>query len=151
MLQEFTLAILKPDAIRQNYIIPILNKIYKVHFKIVAIKMHLFSIKEAKNFYKIHKLKPFFESLVIFMSSGPIISLVLEKKNAIIDFRNLIGATNPKNAYKNTIRNIYAKSIEENVIHGSDNKINAIKEINFIFSQNEIFSKDIKIFLNSNY
>lgn len=147
MIKDFTLAIIKPDAIKKNYIIPILNKIDKKGFKIKGIKMLSLSKKRAEEFYIIHKERPFFESLTIFMSSNPILVMVLEKENAIIDFRTLIGITDPKKADENTIRKIYGESIEKNAIHGSDSIENAIKEISFYFILNELFIRNKKLFI----
>ncbi|BBA17127.1 nucleoside-diphosphate kinase [Blattabacterium cuenoti] len=143
MLGNITLSIIKPDAVQKGYVIPILYKIVHAGFHIIAIKMIKLSKKSATNFYTEHKKKLFFESLVNFMSSGPIISLILEKKNAVKDFRILIGETNPIHAKKGTIRNLYATSLKENAIHGSDSNKNAIKECSFYFSNKEIFFKKI--------
>lgn len=136
----FTLSIIKPDAVKKNYIVPILNKIHNNGFIIVGIKMKKFSIKEIEAFYKIHINSIFFESLIMFMLSGPSLVLLLEKNNAIKDFRNLIGNTDPKKACKNTIRKIYAESLEKNAIHGSDSIESVIRETHLNFSLEEIFS-----------
>lgn len=148
MLNHFTLSILKPDVVEKNLAIPIINKIYECNFKIISIKMIEFSTNTAEFFYSCHKEKLFFRSLVQFMSSGPVISMILEKENAIIDFRKLIGNTNPIYAEKNTIRKLYGESIEKNAIHGSDCTKNALKEIFSIFSLHEIFSKTKKKIIN---
>lgn len=139
MKKNYTFSILKPDCIIKNYIGLVLNKIIEKKFKIKALKMVKFSKEKAKLFYNIHIGKLFFSSLISFMSSGPIIVMVLEKYNAVNDFRELIGSTNPNEAKKNTIRNLYAESIEKNIIHGSDTIENAIREIKLNFSLQEIF------------
>ncbi|AGW86204.1 Nucleoside diphosphate kinase [Blattabacterium sp. (Nauphoeta cinerea)] len=143
MFGKITLSIIKPDAVQKGYIIPILSKIVNEGFHIIAIKMTKLSKKSAKKFYAEHKKKLFFESLVKFMSSGPIVSVMLEKKNAVRDFRILIGDTNPEYAKKGTIRNLYATSLEKNAIHGSDSNQNAFQECLFYFSNREIFFKKI--------
>ncbi|WP_185856915.1 nucleoside-diphosphate kinase [Blattabacterium cuenoti] len=139
MFGKITLSIIKPDAVKKGYIFPILYKIIHAGFHIIALKMTELSKKSATKFYAEHERKLFFESLVKFMSSGPIISVILEKENAVKDFRVLIGETNPVYAKKGTIRNLYATSLEKNAIHGSDSNQNAIKECLFYFSNREIF------------
>jgi len=134
-----TLAIIKPDAVKRNLTGAILAKITNKNFRICAIKMLQISYAEASNFYKVHNGKPFFDDLVKFMASGPCIPIVLEKINAVADFRKLIGATDPKEAEEGTIRNLFAISKNHNVIHGSDSDENAAYEINFFFSSKEIF------------
>jgi len=129
---------LKPDAIAKGYMIPILNKIDAAGFKIVAMKLTQLDKESASEFYGIHKEKPFFNELVAYMTSGPIVAAVLEKSNAVEDFRTLIGATDPKQALKGTIRNQFAESIAENAIHGSDSDENALIESEFHFKNNEI-------------
>lgn len=138
----FTLSIIKPDAVKKNYIVPILNIIHNNEFIIAAIKMKIFSIEDAKIFYQIHNKTIFFQSLISFMSSGPSLIMLLEKSNAIADFRKIIGNTDPKKACKNTIRNIYAESLEKNAIHGSDSIESAIRETHLLFSLEEIFSSN---------
>ncbi|AFJ90634.1 nucleoside-diphosphate kinase [Blattabacterium sp. (Blaberus giganteus)] len=142
MFGKITLSIIKPDAVQKEYVIPILCKIIHAGFHIAALKMTELSKKSAKKFYAEHKNKLFFESLIRFMSSGPIVSVILEKENAVKDFRILIGETNPVYAKKGTIRNLYASSLEKNAIHGSDNNQNALKECLFYFSNREIFLKE---------
>ena len=132
-----TLAIIKPDAVRNNKIGEIIAKITGAGFKIKAIKMIKMSKTSAQGFYEVHKERPFYKDLCAYMSSGPIIAAILEKDNAVEDFRNLIGATNPANAAEGTIRKIFAKSIEANAVHGSDSDENAAIEGNFYFSQFE--------------
>ncbi|WP_185855661.1 nucleoside-diphosphate kinase [Blattabacterium cuenoti] len=138
---NITCSIIKPDAIERRYIFPIFFEIYKNGFHIIALKMIKISKKSFEKFYEKHKSKYFFESLIKFMSSGPIISMILKKNNAVKDFRLLIGNTNPLIAEKGTIRNLYATSLEKNAIHGSDSNINAIRECRFFFSNEEIFYK----------
>ncbi|XCI75650.1 MAG: nucleoside-diphosphate kinase [Flavobacteriales bacterium] len=137
---NFTLTIIKPDAVKKGYIGSILNKINSACFGIRALKMIAFTKKKAKLFYEVHQERYFFETMVTFMSSGPIVVAVLEKENAVEDFRTLIGATNPEEAAEGTIRRLYAESIEKNAIHGADSDENALKEIEFHFAQKEIFS-----------
>ncbi|WP_185866174.1 nucleoside-diphosphate kinase [Blattabacterium cuenoti] len=139
MFGKITLSIIKPDAVKKGQSISILSRIVFAGFQIIALKMTELSKKSAIRFYEEHKEKYFFDSLVEFMSSGPIISFILEKENAVRDFRILIGNTNPINAEKGTIRNLYATSLEKNAIHGSDSEKNAFKECQFFFSSREIF------------
>jgi len=129
---------IKPDAIQNNYSGLILAEIEKAGFKIIAMKMTKLSKEAAQEFYEIHDGKPFFNDLIDYMTSGPIIAAVLEKDNAVIDFRKLIGNTNPAEAEAGTIRKMYAKSIDANAIHGSDSDENAAIETKFHFSHNEI-------------
>lgn len=131
---------IKPDAVKKGHIGNILADINNAGFKIVAMKFTQLSKQDAEGFYAIHKERPFFNDLVEFMTSGPIVAAVLEKENAVEDFRALIGATNPQEAAEGTIRNKYAESIDANAIHGSDSDENAIIESNFHFSQREIYS-----------
>ena len=119
-MAQRTFSIVKPDAFRKGYAGSILAEIEKAGFKIIAIKKQSISQEQAKGFYAVHKDRPFFDSLTQFMSSGPIVLMVLEKENAIADLRKLMGATNPANAEEGTIRKKFAGSIEENAIHGSD-------------------------------
>jgi len=130
---------LKPDAVSNNYIGPILAKINEAGFRIVAMKYTRLSQEQAGNFYAVHKERPFYKDLVNYMSSGPIVAVILEKKNAVEDFRTLIGATDPTKAAPGTIRNLFAKSIEANAVHGSDSDENAELEGSFFFSQLERF------------
>ena len=140
MKNNRTFTMIKPDAIQNNYAGLILAQIEKTGFKIIAMKMTQLSKKSAEDFYQIHKDKPFFPDLINYMTSGPIIAAILEKENAVLDFRQLIGNTNPKEAKEGTIRKIYAQSIDANAIHGSDSDINANIEGEFHFSQEEITS-----------
>jgi nucleoside-diphosphate kinase len=130
---------LKPDAVAKGHIGAISEKINSAGFKIIALKMTRLSVADAKIFYNIHSDKPFFEDLIAYMSCGPIVAAVLEKENAVDDFRALIGATNPADAAEGTIRKLFATSISENAIHGSDSNENAAIEIAFHFSGREIF------------
>jgi nucleoside-diphosphate kinase len=137
-LSQRTFSIIKPDAIRKGHAGAILADIEKSGFKIVAIKKLFISRPQAEGFYHVHKERPFFGSLTEFMSSGPIVALVLEKDNAIADLRKLMGATNPANAEEGTIRKKYAGSIEENAIHGSDAEDTAKFEIGYFFAGLEL-------------
>ena len=135
-----TFTMIKPDAVQNGYSGLILAKIEEAGFKIVAMKITKLSKESARLFYEIHQGKPFFDDLVNYMTSGPIIAAILEKENAVLDFRELIGNTNPKEAKEGTIRQMYAKSIDANAIHGSDSDINASIEGKFHFSLEEIVS-----------
>lgn len=135
-----TFIIIKPDAVKNGYVGAILNKINVSGFKIVSMKMTQFSKRDAELFYSIHKDRPFFNDLVVFMSSGPIVAAVLEKENAVGDFRTLLGSTNPEEAAEGTIRKLYANSVGENAVHGSDSDENSVIETQFHFSEREIFS-----------
>ena len=130
---------IKPDAVKNGHIGAILKMINDAGFKIIAMKYTKLSEEKAGQFYAVHKKRPFFGELVEFMSSGPIVAAILEKDNAVEDFRKLIGATNPKEAAKGTIRKKFAKSIGENAVHGSDSDRNAKKEGDFHFAGTEIF------------
>jgi nucleoside-diphosphate kinase len=130
---------IKPDAVENGYIGGILEKITSAGFKIVAMKYTQLSKREAEEFYGVHKERPFFGELVQFMTRGPIVSAVLEKENAVEDFRALIGATNPADAAEGTIRKLFAKDIAENAVHGSDSDGNAQIEGAFHFSGREIY------------
>lgn len=125
---------IKPDAMKAGHAGAILDRIIKEGYKVVALKMTKLSADKAGEFYAIHKERPFFGELVDFMSSGPIIAAILEKDNAVASFRELIGATNPANAAEGTIRKLYAASVGENAIHGSDSDENAKIEGDFFFS-----------------
>ncbi len=130
---------IKPDAVENGHIGGILEKITSAGFKIVAMKYTQLSKREAEEFYGVHKERPFFGELVQFMTRGPIVSAVLEKENAVEDFRALIGATNPADAAEGTIRKLFAKDISENAVHGSDSDENAQIEGAFHFSGREIY------------
>ena len=133
-----TLAIIKPDAIKNNSAGKIYDHILKSDFKILSAKLIHLTISEAESFYFIHKDKPFYNELTEFMSSGKSMVLVLEKDNAVINWRDTIGNTNPKEAEEGTIRNLYATSLGQNAVHGSDSDENAKKEIGFFFSALEL-------------
>ncbi|UMB60950.1 nucleoside-diphosphate kinase [Lutibacter sp. A80] len=139
MATNRTFTMLKPDSIEKGYIGAILEKINAAGFKIVALKMTRLSVAHAEQFYAIHKERPFFGELVEYMTRGPIVAAILEKENAVEDFRVLIGATNPEDAAEGTIRKIYAESISFNAIHGSDSDENAEIESNFHFSGRQMF------------
>jgi nucleoside-diphosphate kinase len=134
-----TFTMLKPDAVSAGNIGNILSMINKAGFKIVAMKLTKLSTENAGKFYAVHSSRPFYGELCDYMSSGPIVAAILEKENAIEDFRNLIGATDPANAAEGTIRKLYANSIAENAVHGSDSDENAQLEGSFFFSQFERF------------
>lgn len=140
---ERTLAILKPDCVRKNLIGKVISHIEEAGFKIVAMKMVKLTPEQAGAFYYVHRERPFYNDLVRFMSSGRVVALVLEKENAVEDFRKLIGATDPKEAEEGTIRRLYADSKQENIVHGSDSVENAKIEISFFFSQSELISNGI--------
>jgi nucleoside-diphosphate kinase len=133
-----TFSIVKPDAVRKGYTGAILAEIDKAGFRIVAIKKLSISKEQAQGFYYVHKERPFFDGLTTFMSSGPLVLLVLEKDNAIADLRKLMGATNPANAEEGTIRKKFAGSIQENAIHGSDAEDTATFEIGYWFAGYEM-------------
>lgn len=130
-----TLTIIKPDAVANGHTGKIINHIIEAGFRIVAMKLVHLTEKEAGAFYEVHKERPFYKDLVAFMSSGPCVPMILEKENAVEDFRKLIGATDPQKAESGTIRKLYAKSIDANAIHGSDSDANAIIEADFFFSK----------------
>lgn len=139
MMSNITFTMLKPDSIRNENTGAILDKIVKSGFKIKAMKFTKMTNEKASKFYAIHSERPFFKDLVGYMTSGPIVAAILEKDNAVNDFRELIGSTNPEEAKEGTIRNMFARSISENAIHGSDSDENAKIECEFHFSPDEIF------------
>ncbi len=139
MLNNITFTMIKPDAVADGHIGAILNKISEAGFRISAMKLTQLTVDDAKKFYEIHSERPFYDELVAFMSSGPIVAAVLEKENAVADFRTLIGATNPAEAEEGTIRKMFARSVGENAVHGSDSDENALIEARFYFSGREIF------------
>ncbi len=138
-MSNITFTMLKPDSIRNKNTGAIIDKIIKDGFVIKAMKFTRMTNEQASNFYAIHKERPFFNDLIEYMTSGPIVAAILEKDNAVNDFRTLIGSTNPEEAAEGTIRKLFAKSISENAIHGSDSNENAKIECDFHFSENEIF------------
>lgn len=139
MTTNRTFTMIKPDAVANGHIGAILAKIKEAGFRIIAMKYTLLSPEKAGEFYSIHKERPFYKDLVKYMSSGPIVPVILEKDNAVEDFRKLIGATDPAKAEKGTIRNLFAKSIDANAIHGSDSDVNAKAEGSFFFPQTECY------------
>ena len=139
MANNITFTMLKPDSVEKGNIGPILEKITSSGFRIVAMKLTQLTTADAEAFYDIHKERPFFGDLVTYMTRGPIVAAILEKDNAVEDFRALIGATNPAEAADGTIRNMFADSISENAVHGSDSDENAAIEGAFHFSGREMF------------
>jgi nucleoside-diphosphate kinase len=135
---EKTLSIIKPDGVSRGLIGNILQRFERSGFKIVAMKMIRMNKRQAQGFYAVHKEKPFFDSLTDFMSSGPCVVMILERENAISRNREIMGATNYKDAAEGTIRKDYATDIEKNVVHGSDSPETAAFEINYFFNQLEI-------------
>lgn len=140
MAGNTTLTMIKPEAMRKGYAGGILKMIQDAGFKIVALKMYQLSNEKAEEFYSVHAERPFYGELVKFMTSGPIIAALLEKDNAVIDFRNLIGSTDPNEAAEGTIRKAYATNKTMNACHGSDSDENAQIEADFHFTKNEIFA-----------
>lgn len=140
MATNRTFTMIKPDAVENGHIGAILNDICAAGFKIVALKYTKLSAEKAGEFYAVHSARPFYGELVEFMSRGPIVAAILEKDNAVEDFRTLIGATNPANAAEGTIRKKYAASIGENAVHGSDSDENAAIEGAFHFAGTEVFA-----------
>lgn len=139
MTTNRTFTMIKPDAVQNGHIGAILAKINEAGFKIIAMKYTRLNAATAGEFYAVHSERPFYNDLVSFMSSGPIVAAILEKDNAVEDFRKLIGATDPSKAEPGTIRNLFAKSIDANAVHGSDSNENAAIEGNFFFSGLERF------------
>ena len=139
MASNLTFTMIKPYAVRNQYIGSILKMISERGFRIKALKLTRMTRENAEAFYGIHAGKPFYEGLVTFMSSGPIVAAILEKENAVEDYRELIGATNPANAAPGTIRALYAESFTANAVHGSDSDENALVEGSFFFSEMEKF------------
>ena len=136
---NLTFTMIKPDAMEKGYAGAILDMIIKAGFRVSALKLTKLTTEKASEFYSIHKEKPFYHELVAYMSRGPIIAAILEKKNAVAAFRDLIGATDPAKAADGTIRKSYAESVGENAIHGSDSDENAKIESDFFFPANERF------------
>ena len=139
MATNRTFTMIKPDAVANGHIGAIINKITEAGYKIIAMKYTHLSNEKAGEFYEVHKSRPFYNDLVSYMSKGNIVPMILEKDNAVEDFRKLIGATDPSKAEQGTIRNLYAKSIDANAIHGSDSDDNAAIEGSFFFSMLERF------------
>lgn len=134
-----TFTMIKPDATSKGYTGAILDQIIKAGFSVKAMKWTKLTVEQAGQFYEVHKERPFYGELVAFMSSGPIVAAILEKDNAVADFRKLIGATNPAQAEEGTIRKNFAASMGENAVHGSDSDENAQMEGNFFFAATERF------------
>jgi len=139
MATNRTFTMLKPDAIENGHMGKIIDMIINAGFQIKAMKYTSLSVAQAQEFYAVHSERPFYGELVEYMTSGPIIAAILEKENAVTDFRNLIGATDPAEAAEGTIRKYYAESKGRNAVHGSDSDENAAIEIEFHFSPSEIF------------
>jgi nucleoside-diphosphate kinase len=139
MQGNFTFSIIKPNAVRTGKTGPILSMINEAGFEISAIKMIHMTLSQAESFYEVHKERPFFEGLVEFMSSGPVVVMILKHDNAIEEFRKLIGSTDPAKAEPGTIRKIFAVSVQMNAVHGSDSNENAAREADFFFSGLERF------------
>ena len=137
MSGKITFTMIKPDAVEANNIGPILAKINEAGFRIISMKYLKLTREQAGSFYEVHKERPFYGELVDYMTSGPIVAAVLEKENAVADYRTLIGATDPTKAAEGTIRKLFAKSIAANAVHGSDSDENAAIEANFFFSNLE--------------
>ena len=135
---ERTFAIIKPDAVASGHVGPILAKITEAGFKIRGLRMVRLSQRQAEGFYGVHRERPFFGSLVTFMTEGPVVVMVLEREQAIAKWRELMGATNPANAAEGTIRKQFAESIERNAVHGSDAPETAAIEIPFFFTTSEL-------------
>lgn len=138
MATQRTLAILKPDCVRKNLIGAVVQRIQEAGFTVRAMKMVRLTKQEAEGFYAVHRGRPFFEDLTTFMSSGPCVPIVLEKENAVADFRKLIGATDPAEAEEGTIRHTFADSKGENIVHGSDSEENGRLEANYFFPEHVI-------------
>jgi nucleoside-diphosphate kinase len=139
MKGKITLMIIKPGAVSRGLTGPILHLITDAGFRISALKMLQMTRSEAERFYEVHKGRPFYESLVEFMISGPVVAGILERENAVEAYRDLIGSTDPDEAEDGSIRNLYGESVRENAVHGSDSDENAMIEASFFFSQSERF------------
>jgi nucleoside-diphosphate kinase len=139
MTGRITLTMIKPYAVELGYTGPILAKINEAGFRIVAMKHLQLTRKQAREFYKVHEGQGFYERLTEFMSTGPIVAAILEKDNAVTDYRKLIGATDPSKAEEGTLRKLFGASIERNAVHGSDSDVNAAWEADFFFSKLERF------------
>jgi len=137
-LPERTLAILKPDCLEKKIQGKVIQQIIDAGFEIKAMRLMKLTVESARKFYAVHKARHFFDNLVTYMTSGPVIPLVLEKKDAVQEFRKLIGATDPAKAEPGTIRKLYADSVERNIVHGSDSKKNARKEIAHFFDESDL-------------
>ncbi|EQA35045.1 nucleoside pyrophosphate kinase [Leptospira inadai serovar Lyme str. 10] len=134
-----TFIMIKPDGVKNKHVGDILQRIEKEGFKILGLKYLKLSLEDAKQFYKVHSARPFYNDLCNYMSSGPIVAAALERENAVQHWRDVIGATDPKEAAAGTIRALFAESKEANAVHGSDSDDNAALEISFFFKGNELF------------
>ncbi|TGK37876.1 nucleoside-diphosphate kinase [Leptospira andrefontaineae] len=134
-----TFIMIKPDGVKNKHVGDILQRIEKEGFKILGLKYLKLSLEDAKQFYKVHSARPFYNDLCSYMSSGPIVAAALERDNAVLHWRDVIGATDPKEAAAGTIRALFAESKEANAVHGSDSDDNAALEISFFFKGNELF------------
>lgn len=141
MTSQQTLSIIKPDAVGKNHIGEIIARFEKKGLKVIAAKMKHLTKEEAEGFYAVHKARPFFNDLVSFMITGPVLIMVLEGKDAVALNREIMGATNPKEAAPGTIRADFANNIEENAVHGSDSEENARSEIHYFFKNGEILRR----------
>ncbi len=141
MKGRITLTIIKPGAVQSEYIGPILNMIHEHGFHIAAMKLTRLTRKQAELFYSEHIGRSFYEGLVEFMTSGPIVVAVLEKDNAVEDYRKLVGSTDPEKAEPGTLRKLFAESMQRNAVHGSDSNENAVRECDFFFAQSERYYK----------
>jgi nucleoside-diphosphate kinase len=139
MQGDITFSIIKPDAVRTGKTGPILAMMNEGGFEITAMRMVRMTLQQAESFYEVHKGKPFFEALIEFMTSGPVVIMILRHENAVNEFRKLIGATDPAKAEPGTIRKTFAVSVQMNAVHGSDSDENAIREANFFFSGTDRF------------
>ncbi len=139
MAGNITFTMIKPSAVKSNFTGPIFKMINERGFRIRALKMVQLTRECAEEFYAVHQGRPFFEGLVEYMSSGPVVAAILEKENAVQDFRELIGNTNPEKAAEGTVRKMYAESLTANAIHGADSDENAVREGSFFFSELEKF------------
>ena len=139
VLMQKTFAIIKPDAVKRQLIGEIISRIEKVGLEVIACKMEKLTLEKAENFYSVHKNKPFFNDLIEYMISSPVLLMVLYGKNAVLSYRNIMGDTDPQKAEKGTIRGDLAESIDANCVHGSDSIENANVEISLMFRDFEIF------------
>lgn len=135
---ERTLGLIKPDAMAQGLLGKILDQIIGAGFRIVGLKLVRLTPEQAEAFYSVHREKPFFRSLVEFMTSGPVVAFVLEKENAVAEYRALMGATDPAKAAPGTLRALFGQNVERNAVHGSDSPDNARREIAFFFAESEL-------------
>lgn len=142
MKGKITLTIIKPGAVQAEYVGPILNMIHERGFHIAAMKLTRINRRQAELFYKVHKGKPFYEGLVNFMTSGPVVVAILEKQDAVEDFRKLIGSTDPQKAEEGTIRKLFAESMQRNAVHGSDSDENAVVECDFFFATSDRYYRE---------